>query len=79
MHMVNQQLFNLKKSSFGDSKAVFHTPDLNEENREETTGWRSLASLFTPWVYCKLKIVSISLSFLLHANIMSIIFYYALF
>ena len=32
------------------AKAVFHTPDLNEENREEATGWRSLASMFTPWV-----------------------------
>ena len=93
--MVNwQQLFDLKKSSLGDSgdldpdptatsspgtklpffqpkkkieqdrphnhpygtrsktqtKAVFKTPELNEENREEATGWRSLASMFTPWV-----------------------------
>ena len=90
-----QQLFDLKKSSLGDSgdldpdptipsapetklpffptkktktdldrphnhpygtrsktqiKAVFQTPKLNEENREEATGWRSLASMFTPWV-----------------------------
>ena len=90
-----QHLFNLKKSSLGDSgdldpdptipsvpeaklpffqpkktkidldrphnhlygtrsktqtKAVFQMPELNEENREEATGWMSLASLFTPWV-----------------------------
>ena len=96
--MVNkQQLFNLKKSSLGDSgdlvpdptipstpetelpffqpkrtktkleqdrphnhpygtryktqtKAALQTPELNEENREEATGWRSLANMFTPWV-----------------------------
>ena len=32
------------------TKAVFQTPDLNEENREEAIGLRSLASMFTPWV-----------------------------
>ena len=31
-------------------KGLFQTPDLNEENREEATGQRSLASMFTPWV-----------------------------
>ena len=31
------------------TKAVFQTPEL-KENREETTGWRSLESMFTPWV-----------------------------
>ena len=89
------QLFNLKKSSLGDSgdldpdptipstpetklpffqpkrtkieqdrphnhpygtrsktqtKGVFQTPELIEENREEVNGWKSLASMFTPWV-----------------------------
>ena len=33
-----------------ETKAVFQTSDLNEENREEATGWRSLASMFTLWV-----------------------------
>ena len=32
------------------TKAVFQMPELNEENGEEVTGWRSLASMFTPWV-----------------------------
>ena len=32
------------------TKAVFQTPELNEENREEATGWRSIASMFTSWV-----------------------------
>ena len=32
------------------TKAVFQTSDLNEESRKEATGWRSLASIFTPWV-----------------------------
>ena len=96
MHRVNcQQLFDLKKSSLGDSgyldsdpttsssprtnlpfyqpkktkiekdrphnhpygtrtktqtKAVFQTADLNEENREAATRWRSLSNMFIPWV-----------------------------
>ena len=33
-----------------ETKAVFQTPDVNEENREEATGWTSFASMFTPWV-----------------------------
>ena len=32
------------------TKAVFQMPELNEENRQEVTGWRSLASMFTAWV-----------------------------
>ena len=93
--MVNrQQLFDMKKSSLGDSgdldpgptnlsspktnipffqpkkmkpekdtphqhpygtrsktqtPAIFQTSELNEDNGE-ATGWRSLASMFTPWV-----------------------------
>ena len=35
--------------SKAQTKAVFQTPDLNEDNME-VTGWRSLASMFTPWV-----------------------------
>ena len=88
VHTVNWwQLFDLKKSSLGDSgdsaletklpffqpkktktdldrphnhlygtrsktqtKATFQAPEPNEENMEEATGWRSLASMFTQWV-----------------------------
>ena len=32
------------------TKAIFQVPEPNEENREEATEWRSLASMFTPWV-----------------------------
>ena len=31
------------------TQAVFQTSDLNEDNGE-ATGWRSLASMFTPWM-----------------------------
>ena len=112
--MVNQQqLFNLKRSSLGDSgnldpdptnlsfqntnlpfyqpkkiktggdtpppypygtrsktqtQAIFPASDPHGDNGE-ATGWRSLASMVTPWVKCKLKMVSYFNSILLHANI----------
>ena len=54
------------------TNAVFQTLDINDDNVAHT-GWRSLASsMFTPLVWCKLKLCHISSSFLLCAKIIFI-------